>query len=135
MSELIDVATSWLRAMNEYDIDKMSSLCWEDAVADEVGASAPAEGRGQIASNYRELFAAYPDCSAEILNIFSCQNQVLAEVRWMGTNKGDFRDTPATGKVVDIRIAYIFKIDNRKIRRITEYYDGATVDKQLGLSP
>lgn len=135
MSELIDIATSWLRAMNEYDIDKMSSLCWEDVVGEEVATSDPAEGREQLASNYRELFAAHPDCKAEILNIFSGQNQVLAEVRWTGTNTGDFRGTPATGKLVDIRIAYIFKIDGRKIRRITEYYDGATIDRQMGLSP
>ena len=135
MSELIEIARGWLRAMNEYDVDKMSSLCWEDAVGDEVADPPPSEGREQIASSYRELFNAFPDCKAEILNIFSSEDQVLAEVRWTGTNTGDFRGTPATGKFVDIRIAYIFKIDNKKIRRITEYYDGATLDKQMGLSP
>ncbi len=135
MSELIDIVTSWLRAMNEFDVDKMSSLCWEDVVVEEVATSDIAEDREQLASNYRELFAAHPDSKAEILNIFSGQNQALAEVRWTGTNTGDFRGTPATGKPIDIRIVYIFKIDGGKIRRITEYYDGATVDKQLGLSP
>jgi len=135
MSELADIAKNWLRAMNEYDIDKMSSLCWEDAVGDEVAEPPPADSRDQIASSYHELFTAYPDCAAKILNIFSGQNQVLVEVRWTGTNKGDFRGTPATGKFVDIRIAYIFKIDGKKIRRITEYYDGATLARQMGLSP
>jgi steroid delta-isomerase-like uncharacterized protein len=135
MSELVEIARSWLRAMNKYDLDGMSSLCWEDAVGDEIAEPSPAEGREQIATSYRELFAAYPDCTAEVLNMFSGQNQVLAEVRWTGTNKGDFRGTPATGKSVDLRIAYIFKIDNKRIRRITEYYDGATLGRQLGLSP
>lgn len=135
MNELVEIAKSWLRAMNEHDVDKMSSLCWEDAVGDEVADPPPADSRDQIASSYRELFTAYPDCAAKILNIFAGENQVLAEVRWTGTNKGDFRGTPATGKFVDIRIAYIFKIDDKKIRRITEYYDGATVARQMGLSP
>lgn len=133
--ELIEVAKSWLKAMNEHDIDKMSSLCWKDAVGDEVAEPSPAKGSEQIATSYRELFTAYPDCAAEILNIFSGQNQVLAEVRWAGTNKGDFRGTPATGKFVDIRIAYIFKVDEKKISRITEYYDAATLARQIGLSP
>ncbi len=132
--ELIEVAKSWLEAMNKHDLDKMSSLCWEDAVGDEVADPPPAKSCRQIESSYRELFTAYPDCAAEILNIFSGQNQVLAEVRWTGSNKGDFRGIPATGKFVDIRIAYIFKIDDKKISKITEYYDGATLAKQMGLS-
>lgn len=135
MNELVEIAKSWLRAMNDHDIDRMSALCWEDAVGDEVADPPPADSRDQIASSYRELFTAYPDCAAKILNIFAGENQVLAEVRWTGTNKSDFRGTPATGKFVDIRIAYIFKIDDKKIRRITEYYDGAAVARQMGLSP
>jgi len=135
MSELDEIATSWLRAMNEHNVGKMSSLCWEDAVGDEIASPPPADGREQIAYNYSELFTAYPDCAAEVLNIFSGQNQVLAEVQWTGTNKGDFRGTPATGKFVDIKIAYIFNIDGGKIRRITEYYDGAMLARQMGLSP
>ncbi|NIS70811.1 MAG: hypothetical protein GTO12_18290 [Proteobacteria bacterium] len=134
MSEPGEIAKKWLNAMNEHDVDQMSSLCWEDAVGDEVADPPPAESREGIAKSYRELFAGFPDCKAEILNIFSGQNQVLAEVRWSGTNQKDFRGTPATGKLVDIRIAYIFQIEDGKIRRITEYYDGAAVASQMGLS-
>ena len=133
MSELTEIAMSWLNAMTEHDVEKMSALCWEDAVGDEVAEPHPANGREQIAASYRELFSAFPDCKAEILNLFAGGNQVLAEVRWFGTNKGDFRGTPATGRFVDIRIAYIFRIEDGKIRRITEYYDGATVAQQMGL--
>jgi steroid delta-isomerase-like uncharacterized protein len=120
--------------MNAHDVDQMSSLCWSNAVGDEVASPPPAEGRDQIAKNYRELFTAFPDCRAVALNMFSGQNQVVAEVRWSGTNKANFRGTPASGKFVDIRIAYLFQIDAGKIRRITEYYDGATVASQMGLS-
>ncbi len=133
MSDIIRTARSWLQAMNEHDVDKMSSLCWEDAIGEEIAEPHPAENREQIARSYRELFTAFPDCTAEILNIFSGKDQVLAEVRWKGTNKGSFRGTPATGKLVDIKIAYIFKIVKGKIKRITEYYDGATVARQMGL--
>jgi len=134
MADIVDIAKNWLKAMDEHNVDKMSSLCWEDAVGEEIAEPHPAENREQIAKSYRELFIAFPDCTAEILNIFSSKNHVLAEVRWKGTHKGDFRGTPATGKLVDIKIAYIFKIDKGKIKKITEYYDGATVAKQMGLS-
>ena len=134
MADIVEIAKNWLKAMNEHNVDKMSVLCWEDAVGEEIAEPHPAKGRDQIANSYRELFTAFPDCASEILNTFSGKDQVLAEVRWTGTNKGDFRGTPATGKFVDIKIAYIFKIDKGKIKKITEYYDGATVAKQMGLS-
>lgn len=133
MSKPVAVAKNWLQGMNEHNVDKMSSLCWEDAIGEEIADPPPVKGREKIASNYRELFTAFPDCKCEILNIFSGQDQVLAEVRWTGTNKGDFRGTPATEKFVDVKIAYIFKIDSEKIRKITEYYDGAILAKQMGL--
>jgi steroid delta-isomerase-like uncharacterized protein len=134
MDTEIELVKEWLDAMNEHNVNRMSSVCSVDAVGDEVADPPPAQGRDKIAKSYKELFEGFPDCKAEILNIFGSQNQVLAEVRWKGTNKGAFRGSPATGKFVDIRIAYICKIKNRKICRITEYYDGATVTAQMGLS-
>jgi steroid delta-isomerase-like uncharacterized protein len=131
--EPLDVARAWLEAMNNYDLNRMGELCWEDVVADEVAEPQPVQGRNALVEAYRELFEGFPDCRGDITNIFAGQDQVLAEVRWKGTNKGDFRGVPATGKVVDIRIAYIFKVKDGKIKRITEYYDGAAVAKQMGL--
>jgi hypothetical protein len=79
MDEAIHVARRWLEAMNAQDIKRMSSFCWEDAVGEEVASPPPAVGREQIAKSYRELFEGFPDCKAEILNIFSGRDQVLAE--------------------------------------------------------
>jgi steroid delta-isomerase-like uncharacterized protein len=134
MEDAIHVARKWLEAMNQHDLDRMDLLVWKDAVGEEVASPPPAVGHEEIAKSYRELFEGFPDCKVEILNIFSGQDQVVAEVRWNGTNLADFRGTPATGKLVDIRIAYIFRVEKGKIRRITEYYDGATVATQMGLS-
>ena len=133
MSDITGIAKNWLLAMNEHDVNKMSALCWEDAVGEEIAEAHPNENREQIAASYHELFTAFPDCTAEILNSFAGKDQVLFEVRWKGTNKDSFRGTPATGKLMDIKIAYIFKIVKGKIKRITEYYDGATVARQMGL--
>ncbi len=134
MSQPKETAQKWFDAMNEHDVGEMASLCSEDAVGDEVAEPSPQEGRERIAKSYQELFAGFPDCRSEVLNTFSVQDQALVEVRWFGTNKGEFRGLPATGKFVDIRIAYIFKVQGGKIRRITEYYDGAAVARQMGLS-
>jgi steroid delta-isomerase-like uncharacterized protein len=134
MKTEIDLVKQWLDAMNKHNVKKMTALCSKDAVGDEVADPPPAQGRDQIAKSYQELFKGFSDCKVEILNIFSGQGRVLAEVRWSGTNRADFRGTPATGRFVDLRIAYIFEIENGKISKITEYYDGATVASQMGIS-
>ncbi|MFH1766366.1 MAG: ester cyclase [Gemmatimonadota bacterium] len=133
MSQPMEIAKRWFEAMNRYDLNQMGALCREDAVSDEVAEPTPFEGRDKIVESYRELFAGFPDSRAKILNTFAGQDQVLAEVSWRGTNTGEFRGGAATGKIVDIRIAYIFKIEGGRIRTITEYYDGGAVARQMGL--
>jgi steroid delta-isomerase-like uncharacterized protein len=132
MNAEIEIVKKWLEAMDDHDADQMGSLCFEDAIGDEIANPPPTVGRDGIVQNYRELFAGFPDCQVEVLNIFAGEGQALAEVRWSGTHKAEFRGTPATGKFVDIRIAYLFRIEQGKIHRITEYYDGAAVASQMG---
>lgn len=126
MTESIDIAKSWFDAMNSHDLEMMSSLYAKDVVGDEI-ADPPVRDRKGVEKSYRELFYSYPDCKAKVLNIFSSADQVLAEIRWTGTNTREFRGAPATNAVTDLRIAYIFKIVEGKIKKITEYYDSASV--------
>ncbi|NVL93413.1 MAG: hypothetical protein HWN71_10315 [Desulfobacterales bacterium] len=49
MNEPAETAKKWLTAMNEHDVDLMSSLCWEDDVGDE------AAGPRQDTQNHRIL--------------------------------------------------------------------------------
>jgi steroid delta-isomerase-like uncharacterized protein len=125
-------ALAWINWMDEHDVDKMFSLCREDMIGEEVAEGRPNVGRDAVAASYVDLFGGFPDCRSDIINEFAGGDQALVEVRWMGTNTGPFRGAPATGKRVDVKIAYIFKFDNQgQISLITEYYDGATVGAQM----
>ena len=121
-----DVARAWLEAMNGHDLARMASLYAPNAVGDEV-ADPPARDRQGLEESYRELFESFPDCRAEIVNLFAGSGQVAAEIRWTGTNTCPFRGAPATNKKTDLRIAYLFRIASGKIERITEYYDTAQI--------
>ena len=121
-----EVARAWLEAMDRHDLPRMASLYAPNAVGDEV-ADPPARDRKGLEESYRELFEGFPDCRAEILNLFGGGGQVAAEIRWTGTNERPFRGQPATQKRSDLRIAYLFKVVSGKIERITEYYDSASV--------
>lgn len=129
------LAEEWIIAMNARDVERMAALLTEDAVGDEVAESEPRRGRDRIAEGYREVFAGYPDCVAEIVNRVVDEDQAVVEVRFTGTNKGPFRGTPATDKPIDLRIAYIIKARLGKIERVTEYYDLVTLLTQQGMMP
>lgn len=135
MKSAAQLAEEWVSAMNARNVERMGSLLTEDAIADEVAESEPRRGRKNIEDAYREVFGGYPDCEAEIINRVIGSDQALVEVRFKGTNKGPFRGTPATNKPIDLRIAYILKVENEKISYITEYYDVATLLTQQGMLP
>ncbi len=128
----LQIARQWLQGMNEHNVEKMFSLCQEDMVGREIAEPHPNIGRQAVADSYVDLFGGFPDCKSEILNEMADKDQALVEIRWTGTNTGAFRGTPATGKFVDVQIAYIFKFRGGNISNITEYYDGATVAAQMG---
>ncbi len=127
----LETALAWLRGMDEHDVNKMFALCCEDMVGREVAEPHPNIGRDAVAATYIDLFKGFPDCKSEILNSFSDTDQCVAEIRWIGTNTGEYRGSPATNKLVDVQIAYLFRFEGGRISRITEYYDGATVVAQM----
>lgn len=127
----LKTAEDWIYGMNDHDVGKMFAACKQDMIGREIADPKPNVGRDAVAATYVDLFQGFPDSHCEILNEFASDGQALIEVRWVGTNTGPYRGTPATNKVVDIPIAYIFKFSGEQIERITEYYDGATVGAQM----
>lgn len=130
--ESIRVIENFFRAMNEHDVEKMAQDCTEGMVADEVAEPEPFIGVDNFKKSYSELFQGYPDCTADVEEWFVDGDAVICQVRWRATNSGVFRGSEPTGKKVDIRIAYFFRLKDGKIDRITEYYDAATILVQQG---
>jgi len=133
--ENLKIAENWMNAMNRHDLETMESFYADDVVGDEVAEPEVIVGKEKTTEAYKELFQAFPDCKATITNRIAGVDHVLLEIIWEGTNKGEFRGTPATDKRVKLRIAYIFRIRDRKIHEIREYYDAATYLKQIGMLP
>jgi steroid delta-isomerase-like uncharacterized protein len=52
-----------------------------------------------------------------------------------GTHKGDFPGMPATGKRFSIRGVTILELEAGRIRRNADYWDAASVMRQVGLLP
>ena len=126
------IIDEFIKGMNQHDVEEMGQLCTEGIVADEVAEPEPFNGLGAFKQAYLDVFQGYPDCVAEILETFVDGDTVICQVRWYATNSGIFRGAEPTGKKVDIRIAYFFTLKDRKIDRITEYYDLGSILIQQG---
>jgi len=130
--KLIETIEAFFEAMNDHNVEKMGQFCTQEIIADEVAEPEPFIGVDAFKKSYSEVFEGYPDCVAEIQETFVDGDSVICQVRWYATNSGIFRGEQPTGKKVDLRIAYFFKLRDGKIHRITEYYDLATLLVQQG---
>jgi hypothetical protein len=101
-AENLLAARAWMQAMVERNPAKMGAMAAGDVQVLEV-----------------------------IVNDFAGDDQVMVEVQWRGTETGSFRGQPPSGGTVDIRIGYVFKFTGGLISAITEYYDAATLERQL----
>lgn len=133
MRKNLEIVKSWIKAMNEHNLQKMASLYTDNIKAEEVPEHKTVVGKEIVTKTYEELFKAFPDCKATVINCIAGDNYVVVEIIWEGTNKNEFRGTPATNRKAELRIAYIFKIINGKICEIREYYDALTYLKQMGI--
>ncbi len=132
MSQALKVVEEFFEAMNRYDLEGMARLLDEQVVAEEVAEPEPCRGVEAFKVSYRELFQGYPDCSCRVLATYDAGTDVICEVLWSATNSGEFKGSKPTGKPVELRIAYFFKLQEGRIIRITEYYDLATLLVQQG---
>lgn len=132
MGELMRVMDNLFRAMNEHDAEKMGANCTDSLVYDVVANPEPIKGVDNFKKFYSELFQGYPDGVIEVTERFADGNTIICQVRWTATNSGVFQGVEPTGKKVELRIAYFFKLKNGRIDQITEYYDLATLLVQQG---
>lgn len=128
------LAQAWIAAMVERDPAKMGAMAAEDVKVMEVAEGEVHDGRAYLIWAYEDLFSAYPDCTCEIVNAFAGDDQVMVEVQWRGTETGSFRGQPPSGGKIDLRIGYVFRFADGMITAITEYYDAATIERQLSAS-
>lgn len=130
MSEVLeDLAAAW----TAHDIDRVLSLCADDCVYEDVTMAAVNRGKAELKAFAGAVLAAFPDFKMKLTSGFAAGNRAGAEWTMSGTHKGDLPGMPATGKTFVVRGASICEVDERKIKRNSDYWDMVTFLKQIGL--
>ena len=131
----IDITQSFFSSYNAHDVNRMLSLCSDDAQLRYVPMDKQGEGKVQEVGKtiWSTLLDAFPDLRVRLESAFADEQNVAAEVMIGGSQKKDFMNIPNQGRHYDLPHAFLLKIgDRRLITSITAYWDNASFYSQLG---
>jgi steroid delta-isomerase-like uncharacterized protein len=120
-------------AWNTHDPERVLALLTADHVYEDVTFGAVNQGPEQTRQFFESAFAAFPDIHFEATAAVVSAERGAVEWTMTGTHKGDMPGLPATGKAFTVRGATVFEIASGKIRGVHDYWDSATMLRQLGL--
>jgi steroid delta-isomerase-like uncharacterized protein len=130
-----DLAQAWTAAWNSHDVNAVAALFTEDALYEDVPTSAVNRGTGQLRAFAQFFLTTVPDLKVELVNS-AAQSDLKGGhgvIEWIfsGTDQGLFK----TGKKFSVRGVTVFDVAGGKIARNSDYWDLATMLRQLGLLP
>lgn len=137
-TELRKLDDEMVGAYVDRNIDLILSHCSDDIVMHDFGFE-PIRGKDACREYLAEQFASMSNGSAQHLKRILGHNEVFGELDWTATNTGDMSmpdgtTVPATGKTVQMRVAYYSSVNDRgEVEEIRGYPDVMSMMAQLGL--
>ena len=112
---------------NEHNLSSIEKYFGKETVEGSPQAGKGGEGFKLMLT---EFFKAFPDWRANIEHIVAENNLVMIFLYGNGTHKGDFRGVPPTNRLVNIRSADLYKIENEIITGHWDVVDQLNLLKQ-----
>jgi steroid delta-isomerase-like uncharacterized protein len=119
---------------NQHDLEGVISTFGDTARYDDEPWDEHYDGRNQVRQFYKRLMTALPDLEIEVRQQHVAYEAIIVEVMIRGTQLGEWKGLPATGRRLELPLCgiYTFDADDRLAgERI--YYDRGTVLRQLGV--
>jgi steroid delta-isomerase-like uncharacterized protein len=117
------------------NMDLLLSQFTDDVIYEDAPLGLVLHGKEELRGFAQGFFKAFPDLKAVITSTVVSGNRAASDWRFMGTHTGDMPGMPASNKRMDVRGASLYQFEGGKIKRKIDYYDWATVLKQLGFMP
>jgi len=126
---------AWAKHWTAHDMDRLLPLFTDDLVYEDVTLGAVNRDAAELRAFGEGFIAGFPDVTFELTSAWADGTRGGAEWVMRGRHDGDLPSMPATGRRVEIRGASAFEFRGDKISRCTDYWDMATLLKQLGFMP
>jgi len=125
------VAEKWIAAWNSHDPDKLLSAFTSDVFYEDVAFGEVSHGSAELRKFAASEFEAVPDLKLEMLRASVNNGHGTIEWTFSGTDKDMFK----TGKKFSVRGVSVIDVREGKISRSLDYYDAATIMRQVGVLP
>jgi steroid delta-isomerase-like uncharacterized protein len=118
-------------AWSSHDADKVVAFYTDDVAYEDVPLGRTSHGKAELRKFVEDTFAAFPDLKVVVLSSSICRGHGVSEVVWSATDKGFLK----TDKRFSIRMVSVFQLHEGKVSRNEDFYDLATIMRQLGALP
>ncbi len=125
----------YCQAWSTHEVEKILSYHTDDTVYEDTVAARVMHGKAELRTFITETFTAVPDFKIDRKAFFVSGEWAGAEWVMSGTFKGEGFGLKPTGKSFSVRGATIIELRGDKMKRNTDYYDGVTFLRQIGLMP
>ncbi len=125
------LAEKWIAAWNSHNPDKMLSLFTDDIVYEDVAFGEVSHGSTELRKFAASEFEGVPDLELKLLRANIHDGHGTIEWIFSGTDK----DVYKTGKKFSVRGVSVIDMRDDKIFRNLDFYDSATLMRQVGLLP
>jgi steroid delta-isomerase-like uncharacterized protein len=126
-------------AYNKKDWNAAKAALTPDVIYDEVATQRKVQGVDKVLEVWKGWATAFPDSQGSFDNELISDGTVLLELTWRGTHKGPLRtpngEIAPTGKKIELRACQICEVEGEKVKSVRQYFDMATLFRQLGVAP
>jgi steroid delta-isomerase-like uncharacterized protein len=135
----VEIARKLYDHWNAREFDAVAELMADDGEIVLVGSDTRFRGRdGSL--EFSHMWAdGFPDGKVTIDRTIASGDNVVVEYTGTGTQTGTLRgpggDIPATGRSVTLHLCDVHEIRDGKIRKVSSYFDSASLLEQLGVMP
>jgi steroid delta-isomerase-like uncharacterized protein len=125
------IAEKWIAAWNSHSPDKMAPLFTDDILYEDVAFGEVSHGGAEVRKFVASEFAAVDGLELKLVRANIHDGHGTIEWIFSGTDKGVFN----TGKKFSVRGVSVIDVRDGKIFRNLDFYDSATIMRQVGLLP
>jgi steroid delta-isomerase-like uncharacterized protein len=126
-----NIAAKWAAAWNSHDPEKVVALFAENGVYEDIPFGSTNRGTAALRKYAADYFAAVPDMKTTVTSSSVKNGGGYLEWVFSGTDVGLYK----TGKPFSLRGVSIIVTKNGRVTSDRDYYDLASLMKQVGASP
>jgi len=135
----VDIARKLYQHWNAREFDRVAELMADDGEIVLVGSDTRFRGPDGSLEFSRMWADGFPDGKVTIDRTVASGDTVVVEFTGRGKHTGTLRgtagDIPATGRSVTLHLCDVYDIRGGKIRKLSSYFDSASLLQQLGVMP